>query len=62
MADALLIITGDVTDAFFVCFKNILLDAFFVCFKNILLVSVVEAYKPVSGEDGSLVSECNTQV
>lgn len=50
MADALLIITGDVT------------DAFFVCFKNILLVSVVEAYKPVSGEDGSLVSECNTQV
>ena len=31
-------------------------------FQTILLVSAVEAYKPVSGEDGSLVSECNTQV
>ena len=53
MADAPLIIIGDVTGAGF-CLS--------LCFKNILLVSAVEAYKPVSGEDGSLASECNTQV
>ena len=37
-------------------------DFFMFVFQTILLVSAVEAYKPVSGEDGSLVSECNTQV